>query len=49
MLVQMRGNPADRLFNDRELPETYLKLRHQVKVDYVYRHITEINKQKLSS
>ena len=36
MLVQLRDDPALRFYNDRELPETYLKLRHRIQCDYNY-------------
>lgn len=37
MLVQMRVDPGNRLFNDTDLPETFLRLRENIIVDYEYK------------
>jgi hypothetical protein len=47
-LVQMRGDPAGRLFNDKELPEHFLKLRQHIKVDYMYKCNPVLNTTKLA-
>lgn len=47
MLIQMRGDPRDRLFNQLELPETYLKLRKHIRVDFEYRINAKLDLEKL--
>lgn len=43
----MRSDPADRLFNDAELKETFLRLRKIIKVDFEYKIDPKLDKSRL--
>ena len=47
MLVQMKGDVKARLFNEEELPETFLNLRNQITIDYTYQINAKMDKKKL--
>ena len=47
MIVHMKGDVKARLFNENELPETFLKLRQNIKIDYTYKINAEIDKEIL--
>ena len=47
MLLQMSADPSDRIFNQEELPETFLELRKIVRVDFEYRINPRVNLEKL--
>ena len=49
MLVHMKGDVKARLFNEEELPETFLKLRNQITIDYTYQINAEMDKKKRKS
>ena len=49
MLVQMKGDVKARLFNEEELPETFLNLRNQITIDYTYQINAKMDKKKLKS
>jgi hypothetical protein len=49
MLVVMKGDVKDRLFDDDELPETFLSLRKLIKVEYTYQINAMIDLNNLKS